>query len=256
MNNKLKKKDYFNMSKLITIKDVVDKHIITKGFYPVLAEAFFINAKLSYDVFSFLNAYEELEVDSYVLKEFNVPYRKRKYGSYIYDSIKNELIKNEHSSFLQNEKVNKLFGGIERNFAAIDIHILENKFLQELIKADFSKFPEEDKELSKKWFVGVQMFRVEASKDFIGQPTPEGIHQDDHHFVVQHMIRKKNVTGGVSTIYTLEQEEIISLTLNDFLDSCYVKDEKVMHSVTGIECINENELAVRDMLILDFKLLD
>lgn len=244
------------MSKLITISEEIAECITTKGFRPVYSESFSINARLNYDTLKFLEAYEKLEVDNYVLKAEGIPYRKRKYGSFILNTLDNNLIINEHRSFIQSENVNNLFGGIERTFAPIDKSILENKFLQELIKADFSKFPETDKNLSKKWFVGVQMFRVEAKNGYAGQPTPEGIHQDEHHFVVQHMIKKENVKGGVSTIYTLEKEEIQSLTFNNFLDSCYVKDEKVMHSVTGIECINENESAIRDMLILDFELLD
>lgn len=70
------------------------------------------------------------------------------------------------------------------------------------------------------------------------------------------MINKQNVKGGISTIYTLEKEKIISLTFDNFLDSCYVKDEKVMHDVSSIECKDDNEIAIRDMLILDFELID
>jgi len=210
------------MSKLITISDEIAEYITTKGFKPVLSESFSINARLNCETIAFLNAYEKLEVDTYVLEAEGIPYRKRRYGSFIFNSKNNKLNINKHRTFLQSENVNSLFGGIERKFAPIDNSILENQFLQELIKADFSKFPEEDKQLSKNWFVGVQMFRVEAKEGYLGQPTPEGIHQDEHHLVVQHMMKKENV----------------------------------MHSVTGIECIDEKQSAIRDMLILDFELLD
>jgi len=41
---------------------------------------------------------------------------------------------------------------------------MQNQFLQEIIKSDFSVLPDEDKNKSSKWFVGVQMFRIEGPK--------------------------------------------------------------------------------------------
>lgn len=244
------------MSKLIHITTDIADNLSTQGFQAISNDAFYINAKLNQDTAKFSEAYNNLEIDQYVLNKEGKSYRKRRYGSFTFDVKDNILIPNEHRSFFQSEKVNKAYGGIERNFAPIETHILHNQFLQELIKADFHKFPQEDKDLSQKWFIGVQMFRIEATKDFRGSPSPEGIHQDEHYFVVQHMINKQNVKGGESTIYTLTKEKIISLTLHHFLDSCYVKDQQVMHDVTSIECQDNNEIAIRDMLILDFEVMD
>ena len=244
------------MSKLIHIASDIAEDLLTEGFHTITNNAFCINATLNNDTIKFLKAYDNLKVDKYVLNDIGKPCRKRRYGSFTFDIKKNILSSNEHKTFFQSKKVNKAYGGIERDFAPIENDTLNNQFLQELIKADFTKFPKLDKNLSQKWFVGVQMFRIEATKDFKGEATPEGIHQDEHHFVVQHMINKKNVKGGVSSIYNLDQEKIVSLTLNNFLDTCYVKDEKVMHSVSSIECETDNEIAIRDMLILDFELME
>jgi hypothetical protein len=163
---------------------------------------------------------------------------------------------NSHKTFYQSENVNKAYGGIKRDFAPITKEILENQFLQEVILSDFEKLPKSDKVKSKKWFVGVQMFRIEATKDYVGEPSPEGIHQDEHYFVLQHMINKQNVKGSESTIFDLKKEKIVSLTFNNFMDSCYVKDEMVMHDVSSVECEDESQIAIRDMLILDYELIE
>ncbi len=54
----------------------------------------------------------------------------------------------------------------------------------------------------------------------------------------------------------VSQKEIISLTFENFMDSCFVKDEKVMHDVSPIYCKDERKKAVRDMVILDFEIMD
>lgn len=244
-----------NNNKLIHINDDITENILLNGFHTIKNELFFINASLNKDLSEFIDAYNDLAIDSYVLEKEGYPYRKRRYGSFTYDTKIDLLMPNNHHTFYQSESANKAYGGIKREFSPIKTEILSNRFLQELIREDFSKFPNCDRCLSEKWFVGVQMFRVEATKEFYGSPTPEGIHQDEHHYVVQHMINKRNVKGGESSIYTLNKEKVTSLTLNNFLDSCYVKDEKVMHSVSSIECDNSEEIAIRDMLILDFELI-
>jgi hypothetical protein len=79
-------------------------------------------------------------------------------------------------------------------------------------------------------------FELQKNKS-IGYPSPEGIHQDGHHIVVQHMIKKFNITGGKSLIYNLNKENIATISLENFLDSCYIKDKMVMHNVSPIRSI-------------------
>jgi hypothetical protein len=205
---------------------------------------------------NFIQAYNNLEIDKYVLNKENKPYRKRRYGSFILDTQNLQLSINEHKTFFQSTKVNSAYGGIQREFAPITDDIMQNQFLQEIIKSDFSVLPDEDKNKSSKWFVGVQMFRIEATKDYEGEPSPEGIHQDEHYFVLQHMINKQNAQGGESTIFNLQKEKIVSLTFENFMDSCFVKDEMVMHDVSSVKCKDDSKKAIRDMLILDFELMD
>jgi len=202
------------MERLIQIEDNgIAQDLLTQGFHALDNSKFCINTKLHNDTIKFIEAYNNLEIDKYVLEKEQKPYRKRRYGSFILDTQDLSLSINEHKTFFQSQKVNKAYGGITRDFAPITQEIMTNNFLQEIIKADFQTLPKSDKQKSKKWFIGVQMFRIEATKDYAGEPSPEGIHQDEHYFVLQHMINKYNVKGGRSTIFDLDKKEIVSLTL-------------------------------------------
>lgn len=238
---------------LIHMESDVTESIEQNGFAIVQREQFCINGALIEDMHNLSNYYNFLEIDEYILQKEKKQYRKRRYGSYMYDVSKNKLYPNKHESFFQNENINSAYGGIERVFAPIEMHILNNSFLHEIIKADFSKLPLRDRKSSDSWFVGVHLFRVETKKDEVGYATPEGVHQDGHDFVVQHMIKRTNISGGESTIYNLNKEEIESITLTAMMDSCFVNDKKVMHSVSEVKSYNDNEVGYRDMLILDFE---
>ena len=236
--------------------DLLENDLLEKGFCQVKGSKFKISKTLNREVLNFINAYNNLEIDEYVLSNEGIPYRKRRYGSYTFDAKTKEIIKNKHETFFQSNKLNKVYGGIERNFSPIENKILDNVFLKEIIKENFHSLPSKERNLSNKWFIGIQMFRIETTKDYIGYPSPEGIHQDGHHIVVQHMINKFNIRGGVSLIYDLNKENIASISLEDFLDSCYVKDEMVMHNVSPVTCIDKEEIGTRDMLILDYKIIN
>ena len=244
------------MSKLIKIDDEIAQNLLTQGYHTTDNSKFYINANLYKDMAIFINAYNTLEVDEYVLEKEGNPYRKRRYGSFILDSKTSELVINEHKLFYQSDSLNGLYGGIKRNFAPMSRLLLANKFLQEVILTDFSKLPESDKSKSKKWFVGVQMFRIEATKDYSAEPSPEGVHQDGHYCIVLHMINKQNIKGGESSICDLNKNKINSLTLNSFMDSCYIKDEMVMHDVSTVTCIDNTCIGIRDMLVLDYELME
>jgi len=239
----------------ININANIEEKINSKGYALVSGSDIFINAILYKDVLQFIDYYNKLEVDKYVLEKEKKPYRKRRYGGFTLDIKNGSLQINEHKSFYQSNKVNKKYGGIKRTFAPIEQFILNNKFLQTLILEDFKKLPEKYKKNTSKWFIGVQLFRIETTNNYIGYPSPEGIHQDGHCFVIQHFINKSNIKGGKSLIYSLKKEKLLEATFKNFLDSCYVKDDMVMHDVTPIECINQNKKGVRDMLILDFEII-
>lgn len=243
-------------NELIKINTDIGGNISTTGYCVTLSDAFFINAKLINDMLVFINSYNNLKVDQYVLEKEGYPYRERRYTGLDINLDTKKITKNSEQTFFQSSKVNKSYGGIVRTFAPLTQEIINNSFLRELIITNLLNLPSEDISLHKKWYVGVHMIRVVASKNFIGHPAPEGIHQDEHHFIAQHFINKSNVTGGKSAIYTLEKEKLASLTFNNIMDSCYFNDEKVMHDVSTIECKNSSKTANRDMLILAYKKYD
>jgi hypothetical protein len=103
----------------------------------------------------------------------------------------------EHKYFEQSAAVNKLAGGVKRDFAELedqltalpDFHMLVAQFV------DFSKIGPATTE------IGVHQIRIIAASDMMGEPAPEGIHQDGFDFVGIFCIKRKNLIGAETHLY-------------------------------------------------------
>ena len=102
-----------------------------------------------------------------------------------------------------------------------------------------------------RWFLEVQQFRVLATPEGAGNPTPEGIHQDARDYILMLLIGRHNVTGGESILYDLKRMPRQRCTLAEPLQGLFVADRQMMHSVTPIQPAGAGA-ANRDMLILSF----
>ena len=96
------------------------------------------------------------------------------------------------------------------------------------------------------------MIRIQAKPSEQGNPTPEGKHRDGHNFVAMHLIQRKNVSGGGTTIYNKDEQPLQYVVLRNPLDSVYVEDARVMHSVTPIHSENNIEPGERDVLLVTY----
>ena len=179
-------------------------------------------------------------------------YRQRRFGVFHYFALNRELTVGAHTSFIQDQKHNSLNGGIARNFEPLEKGLQHNDVLHALILRDISELPLSIQFQDLKIFV--HQIRILAGGGIQGQPTPEGIHQDGHLFVAQHLIQRKNIHGGESQVYDLLKRPIFSLTLTHELDTLLVNDPKVFHGVSPITT-DEGE-GHRDMLLIDFNILN
>ena len=64
------------------------------------------------------------------------------------------------------------------------------------------------------WSAKVTPFRVLASADGEGQPTPEGLHRDGVTLVTSLLIRRRNAHGGESRIVDRDRNHLVSTTLS------------------------------------------
>ncbi|MFV1985488.1 MAG: 2OG-Fe dioxygenase family protein, partial [Thiohalomonadales bacterium] len=198
-------------------------------------------------------SYNNLKVDTYLAETEKRTYRYRRYGAFCLDTVKMKLTELNINTFEQSKFVNSLYGGIIRQFPKATDASIKNPFLKQLILADFECLPL-TKEFKKihKWFVGFHKIRITTNSRSLAHATPEGIHCDGHQFVVQHFISRQNIIGGVSQIYDRKKNSLDKITFDEFLDTCFVDDKRVMHSVSPLKS-TDNMNGYRDMLIIDFE---
>ena len=91
-----------------------------------------------------------------------------------------------------------------------------------------------------------------------GSPAPEGPHRDGHDYISMHFIGRTNITGGESLLYADNPNATASLPsflMKETFDSIYLDDRKMRHEVTPIVPTQDQEIAYRDILIIDYEKL-
>jgi hypothetical protein len=78
------------------------------------------------------------------------------------------------------------------------------------------------------------------------------MHHDGDDFNVIHLIRRRNATGGITTVYDNDRNPLASSILSQPMDSVLVWDPHVMHGVTPIRPKNPAESAIRDVLVIGY----
>jgi hypothetical protein len=154
--------------------------------------------------------------------------------------------------YFQPGEENSYAGGIVRDFAPLLPETVHNPFLHALVRSTFGCLPVAPDRQRTSWEVRIHQIRIVAYPQSPGLPAPEGIHQDGTDFLTLHMIRRRNIAGGESTIYDLSRNPIQSLTLREPLDSVILEDPRIMHGVTPVHCADGQSSGTRDLLGVDF----
>lgn len=192
--------------------------------------------------------WEDLGLDTYMMD--GGTYRNRRFGQFKYDTGKGCLEFLEgRNSFFQPKSVNALNGDLVRTFPEIQIGFSNSAFLNRLVQIAIGLFGLGHIPLV---MVNVHQIRIRCSRNMLGLPTPEGIHRDGHAFVSQHLISRKNVEGGISKIYSLEEQLLLQHRLSAPMESIFLNDKKVKHETTAIRPEKDSENGYRDMLIIDY----
>ena len=235
---------------LITVDRTIRSELRDKKHVLILAGEFSIAPELSADKQRLWTDWADLEPDNY-LKDGG-RFRQRRFGLFYFLPSTGELLALQPAEYTQSREINTYAGGIARKFAPLLDATLTNPFLLELIKFNFRQFPVETSQTEQPWEIDVHQFRIVASQDEQGQPTPEGIHHDGDDFNCIHLIGRQNVACGVSTIYDNDRKPLTTCTLRHPMDSIMVWDPHVMHGVTPIQPKNPSEAAIRDVLVIGY----
>ncbi len=197
---------------------------------------------------AFSQSWNDLQVDPYMADKGR--YRRRRHAVYAV-SGPNEILRQTHQPHYQSLDYNPLHGGIERWFEPIEPAIGSSRSLQTILGFCHKLFAQLMP--AKNWHIEVHQFRIEATHDFHGQPTPEGIHRDGVDYVLVLLIRRQNVASGTTMIHTPDGRSLGSFTLTEPFDATLIDDARVAHGVTPVVPLDPAQPAYRDVLVVTFR---
>jgi hypothetical protein len=231
----------------------IRKALHEEGYCLVRAKDLSIDLSVDDKEAGLASEWSNLKVDNYLRNGGR--FRERRYGRYRYVPRLDTIHLLTHRPYFQSETANSYAGGIERIVEPLTESSVHNPLMNALIRFNFAQFPvaADDPRRDDPWEVACHQFRIIATPDEIGEPTPEGIHRDEIDYGAIHLISRTNVVGGNSLVYDNGKNLIADFVLESPWDTLFWADQQVLHSVTPIAPANPAERAVRDILILGYR---
>ncbi|GLQ46651.1 hypothetical protein GCM10007862_17020 [Dyella lipolytica] len=157
-----------------------------------------------------------------------------------------------HQPHYQALQYNALQGDIQRWFEPVDSSVAKGASLRTILTFCNDFFGSLSPSVPH-WHVEVHQFRIEASIDVAGEPTPEGSHRDGVDFVLVLLIDRHNIASGTTTIHSPDGQLLGDFTLAHPLDAALIHDPRVFHGVTPVMPLDATEPAHRDVLVVTFR---
>lgn len=197
---------------------------------------------------AFTDSWNDLALDTYMADHGR--YRRRRHA--VFEATADGIHRLPHQAHFQTLDYNSLNGGVERWFEPIKAEQANGQSLQTILLFCRDLFSNLAAEVQQ-WQVEVHQFRIEASVEAPGLPTPEGMHRDGVDYVLVLLIKRRNIASGTTMIGSLDGSLSSSFTLINPFDAALVDDARAYHGVTAVEPINANLPAYRDVLVVTFR---
>lgn len=198
------------------------------------------------DFSDFHQTWEDLPADDFLRDGGH--YRFRRYSVFNwFDTSELKLL--PHEPHYQSTYRNNMNGGIYRDFEPFKQQTIEHPLLKSIIDmvAPLFSFQQE-----KFWRIQAHQFRIVASAEEPGIPTPEGIHKDGADFILIMVLKRENITGGVNHIYDASKRLAFGAVLTEPGDAILLDDNEVWHGVSEVYPVDGSKPAYRDVLVLTF----
>lgn len=197
---------------------------------------------------AFVDSWNQLGPDEYLASRGRQ--RRRRYGVWTWQGGK--LMREAHQPHYQSLAYNALQGDIERWFEPITEAVGTSGPMQAVLRFTTSFFGPLVS-VAGRWHLEVHQFRIEATSDAPGEPTPEGVHRDGVDYVLVLMIDRHNIASGTTTIHAPDGATLGSFTLTWPLDAALVDDARVYHGVTPVLPLDAAKPAHRDVLVVTLR---
>jgi hypothetical protein len=173
-------------------------------------------------------------------------YRYRRYTAFRVSSA--AVAVQPHRPYFQPVEVNRVAGGIAREFAPLDPAQQGNPFLHGLLRLNVDQLPGG---AAGTWQVDVHLVRVVARPGKAGRPSPEGVHRDGFDYISIHLLGLGGpAAGGASVVVRPDGTPVTQTRLAHRLDSLYLDDRALRHDVTPL--VTTGGRAHRDVLLMSF----
>ena len=200
------------------------------------------------DIAAFHATWDDLAVDHFMADGGR--YRRRRHA--VFQVTGDAIVRLPHQPHYQATEYNALNGGIERWFEPVGDEAAHSVVLTGLFDACREIFPLDP---DSDYRAELHQFRIEATADAVGQPTPEGMHRDGVDWVCVMLMTRANLAEGTTSIARPDGTTLGAFTLTDAFDAVFLDDHRVMHGVTAVRPLDPARPAHRDVLVLTFKRL-
>jgi hypothetical protein len=192
--------------------------------------------------------WEQLAPDSYAAVLGTT--RLRRYGHFALTPDDHSARLVPHGAFCQPEDSNPLYIERDRHFEPLTDAFASDPLLHSLLRLLGGVATALDD--AEQWSAKVTPFRVLASADYTGDPTPEGPHRDGVTLVTSLLIGRDNAVGGESTVYDLAGSPLLTTTLSEPGTVLLGDDRHTLHGVSPIRPLDPARPARRDVLVITF----
>lgn len=201
---------------------------------------------------AFTGSWNDLGPDSYLAAQGRK--RRRRHTTFTASSD-GVISRNPQQPHFQTLQDNPLQGDIQRWFMPVRPKIADGPTFRHILDFTHTLFGTLAPQISA-WHVEAHQFRIEASVDEAGEPTPEGVHHDGVDYVLVLLVDRTNIESGTTTIHGGDDGLLGSFTLTRPLDAALVDDARVSHGVTEVTPFDPAVAAHRDVLVVTFKRAD
>ena len=198
---------------------------------------------------AFADSWNQLGPDPYLAAKGR--FRRRRHATFA-TSAEGAITLAPHQPHYQALQYNSLQGDIQRWFDPLDSSVANGASLRTILAFCNDFFGSLAPSILQ-WHVEVHQFRIEASAEAAGDPTPEGSHRDGVDFVLVLLIDRHNIASGTTTIHTPDGKPLGDFTLTHAFDAALIHDPRVFHGVTSVKPLAPTEPAHRDVLVVTFR---
>lgn len=225
--------------------------LLSTGFYVGSKELGPHFLDISSTWYSFSSTWDMLTTDQYMQDKGK--YRKRSYSTMYYSSKSEKALVKPYMPLYKSKEYNNFAGDIFRYFDKTNPILYKNQYFQKALSLAASVFDQCEittGNTNPEWFIEVDQYRIEANGSTDGKPTPEGIHSDGTSYFLLMLVDRKNIEGGLSSIYTSDLDLVGETTLTFPGDMMLVDDLRMLHAVSDIK--STVDYANRDVLHISF----